>query len=87
MKWVSVKERLPKPDSVILIVHVGTNKNTAFFGRIYVLPAYFTEDQLFYDTNIDHNLNNEYWEVTYWAPLPEPPQPDQSKLEEEENGA
>lgn len=67
-EWISVKDRLPEPDVLILVIANGKpHKNITLEGA-YELAEYDPEGWIL-----------EMWpewmdaEVTHWMPLPEPP--------------
>ena len=60
-------ETAPK-DATILVVCAALPNNKTFAGRRDVLPVYVDDDGHF-----DPNPENEFWRVTHWMPLPEPP--------------
>lgn len=63
MQWVSVDDRLPEKDETIL-VWVGTMCTRACVGKTPYGPAWYL---------IDKNCYLNWWSVTHWMPLPEPP--------------
>lgn len=69
MEWISVKNKLPKQDSVILCIDRNKRMFVATYCRnlaVYV-PGYF-------DTwDSGHCCGNEPDDVTHWMPLPEMP--------------
>jgi hypothetical protein len=61
-EWISVKERMPKEDEVVLV-----------FGGRSIYTAYYGENR--YGGIGWHKLNSKYHNCnpTHWMPLPEPP--------------
>jgi len=59
-KWISVKERLPENDKMVLIFDDKDNLDFGIYDQRWI--AYF---------NIYRNIKS--WEVTHWMPLPESP--------------
>lgn len=73
-EWQPI-ESAPR-DTVALIVYAATEKNTAFPGRVDVLPVYFDEEGRVLDyatSKPEVGIVSGYWRATHWMPLPEPP--------------
>ena len=69
VKWISVKERLPDEGETVLIYAPRTQ------NQYYVAMFYMLHDEIKFATNIygmDYCWYSE--DVTYWQPLPKPPQ-------------
>lgn len=70
-RWIPVGERLPEPDKQVLAIVSGRWENITF-DRAYELASWSS----------DEGWIMEAWpeledpEVTYWMPLPEPPEVD-----------
>lgn len=69
-KWISVKDRLPETDNMILAVASGNPMENLTLVNAYCMAEYEPGDGWIFE---------EYpeWtdaEVTYWMPLPEPPE-------------
>lgn len=68
-KWISVKERLPEHDQLVLYRELVKTKN----GQAYEFDygEYDSERQVFYGQYFNYRWLG--WDVTHWMPLPEPP--------------
>ena len=68
-RWIPMRERLPEPDKQVLAIVSGRWENITF-DRAYELVSWSS----------DEGWVMEAWpeledpEVTYWMPLPEPPE-------------
>lgn len=69
-RWVSVEERLPENDDLVLVRANGRARETRWDGA-YVLAMYGSEGWVLWDYEDDevHHLK-----VLQWMPLPEPPE-------------
>jgi len=63
MKWISVKDRLPENEDVVLI----------YAGDEYQDVAMFSNSD-FYEFDWEHDGWEHESEVTHWMPLPVPPE-------------
>lgn len=69
LRWIPVKERLPEPGKMVLLIVNGKVKNITLIGA-YELGEFDT----------DEGWILEMWpewkdpKVTHWMPLPEPPE-------------
>lgn len=64
-QWISVKDRLPDADEGDDFLAVSKNGN-------FVFEAYFVRD-CGRGKNLWHDGCGNFYEVTHWMPLPEPP--------------
>jgi hypothetical protein len=79
MKWINVKERLPKLNTPVLILGKPyENKPKMFAVAIWNFDDWekpessfdwFEIDEMFVDAMSDYTDSN----ITHWMPLPEPP--------------
>ena len=68
MKWISVKERLPKERKFVL----AYQPHELITCRILILCVI---DNLWYEVkdNGDIDISGYFSKITHWMPLPEPP--------------
>lgn len=71
MDWISVDERMPEDNVMVLIVYLGTAGEPIVTAGRYC-P---TDDP----DNIpnwrgDVGARDSFWKVTHWMPLPDPPE-------------
>ena len=85
-RWISVEERLPEGEDPVLILvketeHYGLNKDKSKVYHCQYLA--YRDDEEWYTTwcngcrKISDTAKEPYeddYEVTYWMPLPEPPE-------------
>lgn len=64
-QWISTKDRLPNADEGDDFLAVSKNGN-------FVFEAYFVRD-CGRGKNLWHDGSGNFYEVTHWMPLPEPP--------------
>ena len=66
-EWISVEDRLPEPDSIVLIYSA--------IGRPYITDALFQPNKFFmWNSREMEYLDYLHIEVvSHWMPLPEPP--------------
>jgi hypothetical protein len=71
MKWISVKDELPKETGHYLIMHTWHGRTSKDHTKVmhFLHTAYETPVMMWYDTKL-HPL------VTHWMPLPQPPTTD-----------
>lgn len=67
-KWISVNERLPKKDELVLAIANGKPANNITLVDAYELGKYTDEGWI-----IDEWPEWRDAKVTHWMPLPEPP--------------
>ena len=67
MKWISVKDKLPKNDAVEVLVK---HKN---YSCYFIATYYDIGDRWFFRKEIGHVGTSE---ITHWMPLPPPPTSD-----------
>ena len=68
-EWISVKDRLPESDELVLVLVDGKPTRNITLVGAYELANYDKEEGWFLEMWPE-------WEgakVTYWMPLPEPP--------------
>lgn len=65
-QWISVKDRLPNADEGDVFLAVSKNGN-------FVFEAYFERD-CGLGKNLWHDGCGNFYGVTHWMPLPEPPE-------------
>lgn len=71
MKWISVKDRLPKIKDRFLIASYSFDKDK------YHIELVLFECGFFYSIEDGEEITNDsHWEITHWMPLPEPPDKD-----------
>ena len=68
-RWIPVGERLPEPDKQVLAIVSGRWENIAF-NRAYELASWSSDEGWI----MEEWPELEDLEVTYWMPLPEPPE-------------
>ena len=68
-EWISVKDRLPETDEMVLVIASGKPKKNITLDRAYELAEYDPEGWIL-----------DMWPewmgavITHWMPLPEPPE-------------
>ena len=62
-QWVSVEDRLPEDGQTVIASH----KNG-------ITEAYYTKDRKFHEPYYGQTCGDYFDSVTYWSPLPEPPE-------------
>lgn len=73
MEWISVNDRLPEPDSCVLVAYdllelcFKKNRKIASSGHVGC-KRYYTFFPNFFKWD-----DEDYHQVTHWMPLPEPP--------------
>ena len=76
MKWISVEDRLPEPMTMVLVV----DKTFAVTDEYNMSRGYDTKRpagvRFGYVCDVGFRVEgtNGYCQITYWMPLPEPPQ-------------
>lgn len=70
MNWISVKERLPEPDSTDYVLVCCTMKVTSKIDYVNAVTMAFVCEEGFVDVELDEVITEG---VTHWMPLPEPP--------------
>lgn len=68
MKWISVKDRLPKKQYYTDCHFNNLNIRYIVYNGKYVIIGHWKENK-FYNTSNAHPLKN----ITHWMELPEPP--------------
>lgn len=68
-KWISVSERLPEPETDVLVAF-DDGEITSLWQNWSNLITTEDNDPLEYIVDI---MSGEYHTVTHWMPLPEPP--------------
>lgn len=66
MKWISVKERLPKDDDNVLVFLAPTD---ILIGSYFFRPMMRSFTWTMHDSDLDEYIED----ITHWMPLPEPP--------------
>jgi len=61
-KWISIKDRLPKPENVVMVTYKYPT------GRQEVTMSFTTEKHPEFFDHVCYDL------ITHWMPLPEPPE-------------
>jgi len=71
-EWISVKERLPEsPEKGSLPVIIASYSS---MRKIYHIGYVEFQKNYFYDRyNEKIVIDDPYWQITHWMPLPEPP--------------
>ena len=67
--WISVKDRLPEGNNMVLVCVNGTYKNITFKNAIQI--ADYSKDEGWI---IDGYFDFKRPKIDYWMPLPEPPE-------------
>ena len=76
-KWISVKERLPEPNTDVLLIAHGWKERSVYIGRLKKVES--TKSWLTGLTNKESDWTIFGFSylvepiVTHWMPLPEPP--------------
>ena len=70
-RWISVEDRLPKEEGLVLVIANGKPMNNITLVDAYELGEYTDEGWI-----IDAWPGWEDAQVTHWMPLPEPPKED-----------
>lgn len=78
-EWISVKDRLPEYTKgmgfIVVIVAYWSH-----IRKIYIVDtAYLNEDGLYDNCDDKISMDDGYWELTHWMPLPAPPETDETK--------
>lgn len=60
MKWISVKEKLPKKDELVIVCF---NEKSVTFGKFIEKNLWFVHGYYWFQST----------KVTHWIPLPNPP--------------
>lgn len=68
-KWISVSERLPEPETDVLVAF-DDGEITSLWQDWKNVTVTENNDPLEYTVDI---LSGKYHTVTHWMPLPEPP--------------
>ncbi len=66
-KWISVKDRLPANNSIVIASTYSHYKCLKFVEPLYYI------DEKWITMDHDEQLDMEY-QVTHWIPLPDPPE-------------
>ena len=70
MNWISVKERLPKPDGTDYVLVCCTMKVASKIDYVNAITMAFVCEEGFVDVELDEVITEG---VTHWMPLPESP--------------
>jgi hypothetical protein len=71
-KWISVKDRLPEsPKTGCVNVIVATYDIER--ERYHISFAEFQRNNFYDNYNEKMSIDDPYWPITHWMPLPEPP--------------
>ena len=68
--WVSVKERMPEAETIVIVYGRMKYAWEKDFSRFVDVATY---DGQFFDTVNDWYEGQQYFDIVYWMPLPEPP--------------
>lgn len=79
MNWISVKERLPKPDGTDYVLVCCTMKVTSKIDYVNAVTMAFVCEEGFVDVELDEVITEG---VTHWMPLPEPPKEEEQQTNE-----
>ncbi len=70
--WISVKDRLPDDDQMVLVIASGKPQQNLTLDRAIEIASYYTADSWVLEAWPEWETPN----VTHWMPLPEPPKED-----------
>ena len=71
MKWINIKENIPKTDEYVLVY----DKNLELVYEAKLLSSrFFYSSRVGYSNDIDKDCS-----ITHWMPLPNPPESNSNK--------
>lgn len=75
-EWIKVEDELPKLDTFVLCCAEGKYQGLSIevLKRLQYYPNADGKPENYWEFTTESDLNDSYWRVTHWMPLPELPE-------------